>query len=142
MVNYFSSPEQILDAEDQQWDEVPVPEWAPAGAADPDSWVLKLRGLTGRERDQFEASINQQRGGKTKQNTENFRARLIIMCAVNPDGQKLFSRADLKRLGEKSSRALDRVFTKCSELNGFTDNDVEELTEGFDDVPSGGSTSD
>jgi hypothetical protein len=141
MVNYFSSPEQILDAEDQQWGEVPVPEWAPAGDPDPESWVLRLRGLTGSERDRFEASINQQRGGKQRQNTENFRARLIVMCAVNEDGQRLFSRADLKRLGEKSSKALDRVFTKCSEMNGFTDNDVESLTEGFDDGPSEDSTS-
>lgn len=140
-VYYFTNPGQILDKDDQQWGKVPVPEWAPDGHPHPERWVLRLRGLTGRERDLFEASINQTRGGKQKQNFDNFRARLIVQCAVDPGGHKLFSRADLKRLGEKSAKALDRVFTECNKLNGFTEEDVESLTEGFGDDPNGVSTS-
>lgn len=139
--NYFSTPDQILDADDQQWGKVSVPEWAPRNHPNPDSWVLKLRGLNGRERDLFEASINQQRGGKQKQNFDNFRARLIVLCAVTPQGQRIFGRADIKRLGEKSAKALDRVFTKCNELNGFSDDDVESMTEGFDEGRNEDSTS-
>jgi len=138
---YFTNPGQILDAEDQVWGEVPVPEWAPKGHPHPERWLLKLRGLSGRERDAFEASINQGRGKSQKQNYENFRARLIILCAVDPDGNKLFSRADIKRLGDKSSKALARVFDKCNELSGLGEDDVQELTEGFDEGQSAGSTS-
>jgi hypothetical protein len=141
-VHYFSKPEQILDADDQQWGEVPVPEWAPRNDPHPERWVLKLKGLNGADRDRFEASINQTRGGKQKQNYDNFRARLIVMCAVDPDGNRIFSRADITRLGAKSAKALDRVFTKCNELNGFSEDDVSEMTEGFDSAPNGGSTSD
>lgn len=140
-VQYFSKPEQILDADDQQWGEVQVPEWAPRGDAHPERWVLKLKGLNGADRDRFEASINQQRGGKQKQNYENFRARLIVMCAVDPDGNRIFSRADINRLGAKSAKALDRVFTECNKLNGFSEEDVADMTEGFGDGPNGGSTS-
>lgn len=140
-VQYFSKPEQILDADDQQWGEVPVPEWAPRGDSNPERWILKLKGLNGQDRDRFEASINQTRGGKQKQNYENFRARLIVMCAVDPDGNRIFSRADINRLGAKSAKALDRVFTECNKLNGFSEEDVADMTEGFDSGPNGGSTS-
>jgi hypothetical protein len=138
---FFTNPGQILDRDDQVWGSVKVPEWAPPGHPHPDRWALKLKGLSGRERDLFEASIQQGRGKSQKANYDNFRARLIVLCAVDPDGNKLFSRADIKRLGEKSSKALQRVFDECNRISGLSEEDVEELTEGFDDGPNGASTS-
>lgn len=132
--------EEVHKAKDQQYGEVPVPEWAPDGDPDPSQWVLKLRGMTGAERDRFEASMAP-KGRSNKPNMENFRARLIVQCAVDEDGNRLFNAGDIKMLGSKSSLALSRVFDKCQEMNGLSDSDVDELTENFDDDRSGPSTS-
>lgn len=136
---YFGR-EEIVKAQDQQFDEVPVPEWAPPGDPNPESWILKLKGMTGAQRDRFEASMAP-RGNSKKPNMENFRARLVVQCAVGEDGNQLFNSGDIKMLGAKSAKALSRVFDKCQELNGLSDADVEELVEDFDDTPSEGSTS-
>jgi hypothetical protein len=132
--------DDVAKAKDQQFDKIPVPEWAPEGDPEPDSWVLRLKGMTGTERDRFEASM-QPKGGSKKPNLENFRARLIVQCAVDDDNNRIFNAGDVKMLGSKSAKAISRVFDRCQEMNGLSDNDVEELTEGFDDDPSGASTS-
>lgn len=131
--------EEVIKAEDQQYDEVPVPEWAPKGDPDPEQWVLKLRGMSGTERDRFEASMAP-KGNSKKPNMENFRARLVAWCAVDEEGNRLFNAGDVKMLGSKSAKALGRVFDKCQEMNGLSDSDIDELTEDFDSAPSGPST--
>ncbi|MFH8405578.1 hypothetical protein ACH4FX_12495 [Streptomyces sp. NPDC018019] len=128
----YLSRDDILKADDLKTEDVPVPEWG---------GTVRLKMLTGTERDAFEASMVETRGGKQKQNMTNFRARMIALCVIDGEGAKLFNAADVKLLGAKSSAALGRVFDKCQEMNGFSDSDVEELTEGFGDGPSEDSTS-
>lgn len=127
------SREQILSADDLKTLDVHVPEWG---------GDVRLRALTGEERDKFEASFTVQRGGKTKQNVANFRARLVSMCIVNERGERMFNPADINALGRKSVSALQRVFNACNEMNGLSEEDVEELTEGFGEEATEASTSD
>lgn len=136
---YFGR-EQVYEAKDEQFDEVAVPEWAPPGDENPDSWMLKLRGMTGAERDRFEASMAP-KGNSRKPNLVNFRARLIVQCAVDEDGNRMFNSGDIGWLGEKSAKSLSRVFDKCQEMNGLSDADVDDLTEDFGDGQSEPSTS-
>lgn len=137
------SRENILEADDLDYEDVPVPEWAPKGAPDPSTCVVRLRMLSGTERDRFERMMQEaQTNSSKRKNGENFRARMVSLCAVDRDGNRLFGRNDIAALGAKSSKALARVFDKCQEMNGFTESDVEELTEGFDESPSEPSTSD
>jgi hypothetical protein len=97
--------------------------------------------MTGRERDLFEASMAP-KGNSKRPNLDNFRARLIVQCAVDEEGNRLFNSGDIKWIGEKSAKSISRVFDKCQEMNGLTDADVDELTENFGDDRSGPSTSD
>lgn len=127
------SRDQILAADDLKTEDVEVPEWGGS---------VRIKMLTGTERDKFEASTVEVRGGKPQQNLANLRARLVSLCIVNEDGERVFSKGDVAALGMKSASALERVFQACSKLNGISDADVEELTEGFDDDPAGSSSSD
>jgi hypothetical protein len=129
----LTSSDSIIDAGKRKTVEFEVPEW---------SGSILLRELSGRERDHFEASMIERRGNSVKQNLENLRARLISLCIVNEQGELLFNKADLNRLGNMPAAGLDRVFDKCQKMNGLTQEDVEELSEGFSDDPSEGSTSD
>jgi hypothetical protein len=123
----------ILEQKDLPVEDFEVPEWG---------GTLRLKTLTGAERDHFEASLVDQRGGKQKMNLQNMRARLVALCAVDEHGGRLFKADDVKLLGMKSARALDRVFERCQEMNGLSDKDVEDLTAGFPDDLSEGSISD
>ena len=121
--------EAILKANDIEKREVYIPEWGGS---------VYVRGMTGRERDQFEASIIRQRGRDTEINMKNARAKLVVMCTVDQEGNRLFTDADIALLANKSAKALDRIFAVAQELSGITREDMEELTENFDATTSGG----
>lgn len=110
--------EQILAAKDLPSEPVHVPEWG---------GDLFVRTMTGVERDAFEQSLLSNRGKDKQVNTRNIRARLVVLCAVDAKGNRLFADDDAGALGKKSAAALDRVFAVAQRLNGLRDTDVEEL---------------
>lgn len=132
--------DHIMNADDLKVEFVKVPEWATG-----DEDEVAIRSLTGTERDKFEAStVEMSKNGQPRQNLENLRARLIVLVAIDPDDNNLplFTKNDVVELGKKSAVALDRVFTAAQKLNGFTQEDIEVLAEGFGSGPSESSTSD
>lgn len=115
--------DQILSASDLTFEIVPVPEWG---------GDVRVRSLSGKERDAFEASILTIRsGGKTRLNPADMRAKLVSRCIVNENGERLFTDADITMLSAKSAAALQRVFEAAQRLSGLSDQDVEELEEGL-----------
>ena len=123
----------ILQANDLPFEDVDVPEWG---------GTVRVRTLTGKERDSFEESISQVRGKKTELRLANIRAKLAARSIVDEDGNRLFSDDDISALGKKSAAALDRVFAAARRLSGFTDEDMEELAGNSDSGQSDDSISD
>jgi hypothetical protein len=113
----------ILAAKDIQIEEVAVPEW--------DGKVF-VKGMTGSERDKFEASIVEFRGTSQKMNLSNVRALLASLTVCDKSGIHLFTEADVIALGEKSAGALQRIFNVARRLSGLSPADVEELTKELD----------
>ena len=114
------SREAILAASDIQEEIVPVPEWG---------GEVIVRGLSGTQRDQFEASVVKQKGKSTELNLKNVRAKMIALSVVDEHGNRIFSERDVAALGAKSARALQRVWEKARELSGLSEEDVEELAK-------------
>lgn len=112
----------ILAANDLPSLDVDVPEWG---------GTVRVRMLTGAERDAFEASTVVQKGKDIRTNLVNLRARLVALCVVGDDGQRLFTEADAEALGQKSAAALNRVFTAAQTLNGLTEEAAREAREQF-----------
>jgi hypothetical protein len=127
------SSEEILGTEDIVEELVEVPEW---------KGTVRVRALTGRERDAYEASLFEQRGKNTRANLQNARAKLVVLSVVNADGARKFTEAQIPQLGAKSAAALDRIWKKARDLAGMSDEDVKEMTLGFDDAQSELSISD
>ncbi|MCE7550907.1 phage tail assembly chaperone [Streptomyces thermodiastaticus] len=120
----YLSAEQILDADDLPWEDVEVPEWG---------GTVRVRGMSGTDRDRFEAAMlsKDMRSVSKESALERYRARLAAACIVDENGQRMFrSDAEIKRLGEKSAQALQRVCDVASRLSGLTDADQEELLGG------------
>jgi hypothetical protein len=128
----YLSKAAILGASDLPTQDVHVPEWG---------GDVRVRGLTGTERDAFEATIAQRKGKDVKMNLQNVRARLVSLSTVDENGERLFSDADVVALGGKSAAALERVFTVAMRLSGLTPDDVKDLTENLDSGQSEDSTS-
>lgn len=103
--------------------------------------TVYVKGMTGRERDQFEASIIRTKGRNQTINLQDVRAKLCVLTICDENGVRLFEDADIPALSEKSAGELQKVFEVAQRLSGITEEDVDELTEGLKDNPFGGSAS-
>jgi hypothetical protein len=127
------SKEAILGADDRETVDVEVPEWG---------GTVRVRALSGKERDAYEVSLAGVRpDGTARANLVNVRARLVALTVVDEAGDRMFTDADAAALGDKSAVAMQRVFEAAQKLSGLTDEDVEELAEGFDPAPDEPGTS-
>lgn len=128
----YLSRDAILGADDLQYEDLDVPEWG---------GIVRVRSLSGAERDNYEASMRLQRGKEFIANMANVRAKLVVRCVVDEDGKRLFTDNDAPALGEKSAAALDRVFEVAARLSRLSDEDVDELAGNSAAAQSGDSTS-
>ena len=126
------SKESILTATDLPTEEVEVPEWGGS---------VLVRGMTGRERDEFEASMVGQRGGQEYRDYGNLRAKAVVKCVVGDDGERLFTDQDASALGEKSFAALERVYDVIARLSGLREADVQARERDFPGPTGTGSSS-
>lgn len=126
----YLTRDAILAKSDLPTEELFVPEW--------DAWV-RVKTLTGAERDYFEATIIQRNGKSVTQNLQNIRARLCALCIVDDQGQRIFGDGDEYALGRKSGSALDRIFSVAQRLNGLREQDVEELAKNWPAAQPGAS---
>jgi uncharacterized membrane protein YuzA (DUF378 family) len=126
------SKSDIFGADDRRTEDVHVPEWG---------GTVRLRGLSGAERDAYEASLQKQVNGKPVQDLRNFRARLVALSAINEEGLPLFEQNEVAALAGRSSAALSRLFDVACRLSGITDDDVKDLEGNSEPAQSGPSTS-
>lgn len=124
--------DEILGADDIQFEVVSVPEWG---------GDVRVKGMTGQERDEYEGDIirysTKKKPGEDREalNLADMRAKLCSFTIVDEDGKRLFSEKDVRKLTLKSAAALQRVFKVAQELSGITDEDLDELAEELEESP-------
>jgi hypothetical protein len=129
----FLTKQEILSALDIEEKTVSVPEWG---------GDVLVRGLTGKQRDAFEKSLLTGKGKNREVNTDNARAKLLTLCVIDPETKKpLFSQGEIEALGNKSGRALSRVYDVATELSGIGEEEIEELTKNSEGIPEDTSIS-
>lgn len=125
----------ILAADDRATEDVHVPEWG---------GTVRVMALSGTDRDAYEAAMVDAR----KQDTvaavrlHNFRAKLVVKCLVNDQGERLFEDKQVKALAAKSGAVLDRLFDVARRLSGMDKDAVEEAAGNSESGQSDNSTSD
>ncbi|KKN54439.1 hypothetical protein LCGC14_0592370 [marine sediment metagenome] len=117
----------IFSAVDLTPEWIDIPQWEGG---------LFVRPMTGLERDTYEQSLVRGKGSNREFNIANARAKLVVLVAVDEDGKAIFTKGDVKRLGAKSSAALNLIFELATKQSGMSEADIEELTEDFDEDPS------
>lgn len=119
------SRDEILGLDDIKTVPVTVPEW--------NNKVVLIKGMTGAERDAFEAANRDSNG---QQKLSNVRARFLVRVIVNENGTRIFGDQDAAALGKKSSDALNRLWEAANDANGTSDA-VQEETEGNSETEGG-----
>ena len=122
----------VLDLADLQDEVVEVPEWG---------FRLRVRSLTGTERDAFEISLLETRGRSREVNLRNMRAKLVAAVGRKADEPRVHRRPG-RGAGRKNAAALQRVFRVAQRLSGLAEDEVDELTAALGEDPSVGSGSD
>lgn len=114
--------EQILAVNDQKIEKLQVPEWG-EGAE------VNIRTLSAAERDKFEASLVEYRGGQAIPKIDAYRARLCALAICDENGKRLFDDSEIAALAKKSGIALDRIATAASSLNGLDEKAIKKAAE-------------
>ena len=110
--------DQILQAQDLKTQDIEVPEWG---------GTVRISMMTGRSRDLYEAGLFKNKDSEA--NYDNLRARYLSYCLVNEKGDLIFTMQDVVELGKKSGVAIDRVFEAANQLNGTSNEGMEELAK-------------
>lgn len=134
------SADEILAGTDPsrlEYIDVPVPEWTP-GYGDPKAGDIKpkkvrLRVMTGDEAMEFadhqQALSVPLQPGQPKPKRDSM-IRLVCQCAVDNDGNPLFTEAQLTQLGGLSFAVLQRLQDAALVLNGFAKEDDAQEAAG------------
>lgn len=130
--HHMLNKKAILDAQDIKSELVTVPEWG---------GDVLVRGMTGSQRDEFEASIVEMRGNTQMMHLQNIRAKLCSMTLCDEDGRRMFDSDEVDELGAKSAQALQRIFEVAQRLSGLTQTDVETLAKNLESGANAGSGS-
>ena len=127
------SKADILGCSDLRFETVAVPEWGGS---------VRVRTLSGAERDAFEATLMKILNGKRVPDMDNLRAKLLAATVVDEEDKPIFGVHDLVALGRKSAVAIDRIFAVAQRLNAMAPESVEESIKNSMPGPSASSTSD
>ena len=126
---------QIDGADDRKWEDVPVPEWG---------GDVRLLGLSGTARTAYEKSLVQlgPNGAVQRVNLENATARLVSLCLVDENFERLYTDKEIAQLGAKNGAVLQRLHETSQRLSGLGKKAVEQAEGNSEAAPSGSSTSD
>jgi len=120
--------EQIRDFNDLKRQEVQVEAWG--------NGTIIVREPTSKERDDYEQGLLvAKRVGKSMEVTPNFtnaKAKLVVKCAINDDGTRMFKDSDAEWLGDKSANAIAQIVEVIERLGRMSQKDIDELTENFE----------
>lgn len=123
--------DQILSADDLDTEDIEVPEW---------NGTVRLRGMTGTERDKLEFQIGLARNNGSPE--VDIRAGCVGKCLLNENDDRLFTDGEIRALGGKSGAVLDRLFDIVRNKSGMTDENLKAAARNLGLRPNGASRSD
>lgn len=122
----------ILAKDTRPSEKVEVPAWGT---------TVTVRGLSGRDRDAFEATCRKRVGKKFEPDVDNVRAKLLVQCLYDAAGQRIFQDDDAEELGGQAASVLEPLVRAAQRLSGLEDEDVKELAENLAGAPAAASPS-
>jgi len=94
------------------------------------------------DRDVLELSMFEHSTDKEGPDLVNMRAKMIALCCIDEEGNRLFSFDDAKKLGTVSGAVAQTIFGVAQKLSRTTKKDLEELVQDLRNVQAEDSSSD
>lgn len=129
----FLNRDQILAADDIEFETVLTPEWGKNSA-------VRVKSMTGAQRDRL--SQRTQAGADGKMPLEHIHARVCAMTVCDEAGRLIFSQDDLIALSAKSIKPLDRIFKTAMDISAIDAKEQEEIEGNSEAAASGDSNLD
>lgn len=112
------SKNDILNANDCEYVDVEVPEWG---------GEVRVAMMTGAGRDEYEQSLFKfLPDGSAKPDYSNSRAKLLAVCLVDENNERLFSLKEVEALGKKNSKVIERLYVIADQLNAVSPEQVKD----------------
>lgn len=89
---------------------VPLPELG-------DGVTVRVKGMNARERGAFDMQFVRNGTADTSKQKQ-MRERMIVACAVDDSGSRMFTIDDVGALGLQRVDLIDRIFEACQRVNG------------------------
>ncbi|GGN46791.1 hypothetical protein [Streptomyces fuscichromogenes] len=126
---------QIDGADDRKWEDIPVAEWG---------GTVRLLGLSGTARNAYEASLVAlgPNGSVQRVRLENATSKLVAMCLVDENFERLYTDKEVTELGKRNGAVLQRLHQVAQRLSGLGKKELEAATGNSEPEVSGSSTSD
>lgn len=103
-----------------------------------------VRGMTGMQRDTFEAGCLEGKGKKRAFNPIGARAKLVAFCCYDRDGARIFTDDDVEQLQIVRADLVAKLASVAQKLSGLTEEDLDELGKplaSLETLPSSPSSS-
>lgn len=138
----FFTKQEIVDADDSEYEDVPVPEWTPKNERDAGRvWWVRTKALSTGERSKVEAKLLKQTAdGEQRFDASNMRQLFLAHGIVDGSGARMFSDKEIHLLAAKSSAATDRVYESITRMSRMSKSDLAELVGNSPADPSDGSS--
>lgn len=132
------SKDAILAAQDRKSITVDVPEWG---------GEVRLMEMSGEDRLLYLSSILTYVTDKTgkvsvEANNTNADAKLLARCIVDENGNRLFTEAEIAKLGSKNGIVLDRLVNEANSLNAIAPGSVDDAEGKSEATQNSDSTTD
>lgn len=129
--------QQISDAVDRKWEDVPVPEWG---------GDVRLMELSAADRGYIEAGSVVANGQNPQFKIESlkvYREKLVGMAMVDENFERVYSNKEIAAgvLGGKSGAVIERLAAKVQEMSGMGRFAVKEAEGNSEAAPSDSSAS-
>jgi hypothetical protein len=112
----FKSLDEILETDDLKYEDVYVEEW---------DTMVRIGVMPGSDRDEWEQKMVAQRDQK---DYRNIRSSLVALTMLDSTGKRMATTPEqIAKLGTKSSKVLDVLFTVAQRMNKLTEKDIKEL---------------
>lgn len=123
--NGFITREQMLAKAKRRYMEIEIPNFG----------KVRIRSLTERERSNFEADIQGNKGEYKRAKIVQARRRLIALTVVDDSGNLLLNQPDdVKTLEEQDGAITDAIFAQAMIHCGLGENDIEVLVKNSESV--------
>ena len=104
--------------------------------------TVRIQSLSEKEKSTYETVLIAKSGrGILRERLQDATRRLIALCLVDENNERIFLDSDVNQIGEMDSFVSSRIYDACQEHCGFNKGDIEDTVKNseeitVDDLPS------